>query len=1348
MNIRITLFYNITLRILLLFFSLVNIVHAQQISQVKQYTTDHGLPHNIVYSVLQDSKGYIWIGTDDGLVRFDGKAFKTYRSADGLLSNYVIDIAENKDSTLWIGSWKGGVNYIKNDSIYTPKLDLPFFKIAYIEINDDKLLLSDLKYKNSSYTKSGNNEWKVDHNKDKSLLYIRKDSTLTYDKKLYKKHLKSSLYNHTYLTEDKSFLIYGSLPGVWRFVNDSTFTPFLPEIFQQDTIHHITQDIKKRYWAGGLGKIWIVDKQKKVIKLTKDLPKEQIYDIKITSTGTIYFLTTTLDGKSRGFYSYNKDTKKVVDLRKKLGITVLPSTLEVDQEDNVWLSTSSGGLYCISSSPFKKFDKNKGLDNVVVTRIHEDKFGNVYVGTVRGLYVYKGSNFVRQDLFQRKVAVEVSALLSDPQQHLLAMIQVDSEKLRGNYMFKLTDKLEFVKIHKFGFVKHSFFDSQHRYWTCQDAKVLTYTYNTKDMQTNVKGYYLAKDMLARQIFEYKNKHWLATNKGLYAVKEKSKSSQNTLEFLDTLNVAKGLISNHVNKVALGINGELWIGTKEGLSKWKNGKFTNYNTKDGLISDNCTHLLQDHHGFLWIGTPKGLSCFDGKKFINYNHHTGLIAPDVSALFLDSKKRLWIGSSLGVSMLDIQHPPKTVVPPNVYIEQFLVNGVLTNFDDLSSLKYHSSVRIRVNALAFTYPEGVTLQYRLNDGSWQKITSNLIDFNRLSNGAYTFEVRAKKFNSDWSSIQKITFKVNSPFWLTWWAIGLYNVLLVLAVYGLVRWRLQKLEREKRKLEVLVAKRTQELEQQKEEIVSQAEQLKEMDKIKSHFFSNISHEFRTPLTLIMGPAEKLRDTVKDKSSKGHAQSVLTNSKRLLKLINQLLDFSKLESGKMIIQPKAGKLNIFLKNILHSFELVAKQKQIQLELIENSTEIIHAFDHDKLEKVFFNLISNAIKFTPSNGRISITLTQEAETIIISVADTGIGIAENALPLIFDRFYQVDGSQTRAHEGTGIGLALVKELVELHRGTIEVTSTINQGTTFQIKLPLSADTLAASETQVIESESEANVQDYQLVDEVLLSPADRNKAVIEVTEGTKNTILVVEDNTDLRNFICSELTPTYQVLEASDGSEGIEQALQVIPDLIITDVMMPKTDGFELLSTLRNNPNTSHIPIIILSAKASFESKIKGLETGSDDYLTKPFSSKELLLRIRNMFDRREKLRALFLQSVSQPSITATPSQVAAPSIDETFIKKAMDIVEAQIINPEFDVSMFCSEMGMSQSSLFRKLKALTNLSTTEFIRSVKLKRAASLIKQKSGRIDEIAFQSGFNDISYFNRCFKKQFGVTPKEYQ
>lgn len=516
---------------------------------------------------------------------------------------------------------------------------------------------------------------------------------------------------------------------------------------------------------------------------------------------------------------------------------------------------------------------------------------------------------------------------------------------------------------------------------------------------------------------------------------------------------------------------------------------------------------------------------------------------------------------------------------------------------------------------------------------------------------------------------------------------------------------------------------------------ELKELDELKTRFFTNISHEFRTPLTLILGPLENKLAARNTAEEKEQLHLMKRNADRLLELINQLLDLSKLEAGKMNLTVAASDFNAFLTTTISSFGSLSDQKEIQLH-VDVPREPFHMpFDKEKCHQIFFNLFSNAFKFTPAGGSISVSASQESGMMKVVVQDSGPGIAEQEMGNIFRRFHQLADSKNH-QQGTGIGLALVKELVALHNGKVSVTSTLGKGTRFLVELPVSSQNYKSEE--IVESEE----QDTK---EELTKEKKREKGAM-VSDPSTNLddqyVLVVEDNADVRNYIASILSENYQVISAINGKEGVEKARKHVPDLIVSDLMMPEIDGIELCAQIKDNEKTSHIPVVLLTAKADQESKVDGLETGADDYLVKPFNEKELLVRVKNLIAQRIKLRERF-----ERQVTLEPTKVAITPPDEAFITKAMEVVEENITNFDFSVELFQKEMAMSRMQLHRKLKALISCSASEFIRVQRLKRAAQILETEGVSVSEAAYKSGFNNLSYFAKCFKEEFGQSPSEY-
>lgn len=553
--------------------------------------------------------------------------------------------------------------------------------------------------------------------------------------------------------------------------------------------------------------------------------------------------------------------------------------------------------------------------------------------------------------------------------------------------------------------------------------------------------------------------------------------------------------------------------------------------------------------------------------------------------------------------------------------------------------------------------------------------------------------------------------------------------------------------------------IELKKNELEVQAEKLKEMDRIKSRFFANISHEFRTPLTLILGLVNKQIAKPNSPADPNDSDTIKRNSHRLLQLINQLLDLSKIESSEIKIEASKNDIVKFTKNLTSQFESMAYVKKISVSFNGHDINVHHShqsielfFDREKLQKILTNLLSNAIKFTPQEGKIAVEVKRveisEAENldvVSIKVSNSGEGIPEDKLAFVFDRFFQADSASNRQHEGTGIGLALVKELVHLHHGKVSAESNLGV-TSFTVKLPLDDGYLKEDEkvaSMPVDYTSEEKME-MMVPDISMQSMVVGGSVIASVSEAVDQLeILIIEDNHDLRSFVGNILQHDYKIIEAVDGIDGVEKAEARIPDLIISDVMMPGMDGFELCKKLKANEKTNHIPLIFLTAKAAREHKLEGLETGADDYLVKPFDAAELLIRIKNLIAIRQKLQRKY-----QGESWQKPKVVAITSVHQKFIETLKNVIEKNIGNELFGVEDLGKAMAMSRSQIHRKLKALTDLSATTFIRNYRLYRAADLIKQDAGNVTEIAYQVGFNSQTYFSSSFQELFGCSPTEYK
>ncbi|MGD2085454.1 MAG: hybrid sensor histidine kinase/response regulator transcription factor [Candidatus Aminicenantes bacterium] len=667
---------------------------------------------------------------------------------------------------------------------------------------------------------------------------------------------------------------------------------------------------------------------------------------------------------------------------------------------------------------------------------------------------------------------------------------------------------------------------------------------------------------------------------------------------------------------------------------------------------------------------------------------------------------------------------------------------------------SLRFAFAAPFFEAEENTLYQCRLDgyDREWTPWSQETRkDYTNLEPGLNVFRVRAKNVYGHISEEDVFRFKLLPPWYRTWWAYLFYILASLLMVALLVKWRSSKLMQKKQRLEAIVADRTQEINRKNE-------QLQEMARIKSNFFANISHEFRTPLTLIMGPLEQMIEAAADTWQQKKLKIMRRNAQRLLNLINQLLELSKFDSGSVTLKISPQDIVSFLKGLTASFELLTARNDQELTFHSTLEEMIIYFDATRMEEVFCNLLINAVKFTPAGGAITVTLDRQTREfpgfpqgyVELAVSDTGPGIPPGQMVKTFDRFYYSENIYEYNQKGAGIGLSIARELVELHHGTIAVESREGEhsGSRFTVRLPLgkdhwkphelvetgppphrSADSCPTSVARMLEEEIDTGEGDAETVSEPL--------------SGEKEIILVVEDSADVCQYIRGALEPQYKVIEARDGQEGIEKAFQVIPDLVISDIMMPRVDGYQLCKTLKQDRSSSHIPIILLTAKAAEENILEGWETGADDYITKPFSTRILCARIKNLIDIRRQM-----QQNHRRKMTLRPVKTNVSSLDREFFKDLHQVIESNLSDPDFNVELLANKLYMGRSTVYRKIEALCGENPTDYIRSYRLKRAAQLLRERAASVTEVAFEVGFNSRTYFTRCFKDMFQQLPSEFR
>ncbi len=815
---------------------------------------------------------------------------------------------------------------------------------------------------------------------------------------------------------------------------------------------------------------------------------------------------------------------------------------------------------------------------------------------------------------------------------------------------------------------------------------------------------------------------------------------------------------------------LWVGTSNGLNKVMIKNSSNlfdlktldveikyFSTRNGLADNSVKSIVEDENGNLWIGTNSGISFFnvESSTFINYSNFDGVIGNDFnsgSALFSD-ESFMYFGSDVGLNFFDPNQIKQSDYSPPIVITDFQIfnqpvsigiNSVLKrSILDTKEIELTYSQNVfsfQFSALDYNSPESIQYAYMMEgfDKDWiYPEHRRFITYTNLDPGIYSFKVKSTNSDGVWNeNIKSIMVTIDQPWWRSGWAYAIYILLIVAGIFTA-----RKIEKNRSSLRNELKMREFEAKKQHE-----------LDNMKARFFANLSHEFRTPLTLIRGPIEELIDKKAGDNQEEYFQLIKRNSEKLKELIDQLLELTQLENASIPLKAKQENLVNLLRGLFYSFESLAKQKNITLSFNSQNEKLICWIDKDKLEKIINNLLSNAFKFTPSNGVITFNIKHKnnngEEFAEVKLSDTGIGIPEEKLERIFDRFYQVDDSSRKNYGGSGIGLALVKELVDLHKWEISVDSELGKGTEFVLKIPLRDSYLNENEKVselVTDKVNDDTFKQVELSNEGSdFFEKEIEQEIIEKKKilDDKPSILVVEDSEDVRSYLKSLLKNEYKISEAVNGEDGIKKTSELIPDLIISDVMMPSMDGMEFCKKVKTDWLTSHIPVILLTAKASPESKIEGLETGADDYLTKPFSSGELSVRIKNLLEQRKKLRERFSKEIK-----IEPSSIAVTSLDNEFLQKAFDVAEKNLSNTEFNSEAFAKEMFVSRSQLHRKLLAITSQAPGEFLRTFRLKRAATLILEKRLSITQIAFEVGFSSPSHFTKAFRQQFNCLPTEF-
>jgi signal transduction histidine kinase/ligand-binding sensor domain-containing protein/DNA-binding response OmpR family regulator len=1380
LNIQLSMILKSRIRVLFIIFLLLTSIKFKGNSQeinFKHITINDGLSQNAVFAIMKDSRGFMWFGTKDGLNRYDGYNFLIYQhnpfDSTTLSANYITSIFEDSHGFIWVGTYDRGIN------IYDRKKDV-FYRV---NLGKDGLSLRNTFEIKAIDEDSQGNVWVATSGDGLFRVKVNPENfEFTIKRFIRETGNNNSLGSNQVFSihcDNDDILWMGTNSGLTqfdlksdKFINHAIITknPKAPETAAQDAISSIHESENGTLWLGMTGGL---------VKYNKDNGRYKYYphrfDIFRYGWGNIVGMTEDRDGN---LWLASPAELMKFDVSKEIYSSFThdpfkPQTISFNSVSSVyfdntgilWVGTTGMGIdfYDPKANRFPVFEIKPGqasrTTSFSVRSILEDDAGNVWVS---GEVLYKWDRKTGTTRSFEKSSNEPEAFGNTA---IFSMIQARDGHIWAattEGLFRYHPKTENVRLYKHEESKKDGIPQSEVYTVYEDRegkiwiatqKYLARLTDAENGKFHSIPYHLGPafyEQVRPVIFQDENlRIWLGTKYGLF----RFNAADETFTLFDNDPVrSTSLINNLVKSICADpvFPGRyLWIGTSGGLSRFdtESEVFFYYTEENGLPNNVIYAILPDDQKNLWISTNKGLSRFNPQTdtFRNYDVNDGLQSNEFNtgAYFRSKNGELFFGGIMGFNYFLPSKISDNMNIPNVVLTKIKVGDkaisyktephileksveetkqiVLNHKDDIVSFEFA--------ALEFSAPEKNRYAYKLEnftDNWFYTDGERVATYTHLPPGEYTFRVKAANSDGIWNE-EGLALKViiKPPWTRTWFAYIIFGMGLFFLGYLIRKYELNRIKLSN---------------QLKIEKVS-TDTLRQLDQLKSQFFANISHEFRTPLTLILGQIESVMSSSVELKEKTKLQVANRNARRLLTLINQLLDLSKLESGSMDLNVK--KLNIvsFLKSLLYSFESMADSQKISLKFESDSENIQVVFDLDKMEKVFYNLVSNAFKFTRENGEVKVVIKIiDSLYVEIRVEDTGLGIPAQHLPNIFDRFYQVDNSLTRNYEGSGIGLALVKELVELHHGIVTVHSRKGEGSVFSVRLPFGEQKqeIKTDEITVVKHDFSTKFYLEEEIVETEKTVAEAEKPFID----NREIVLIVEDNSDVRAYIREQLEADYQIKEAENGEEGMLMAQEIVPDLIVTDLMMPKVNGYQFCKLVRNDQRTSHIPIVMLTAKAGFDDKIEGLEIGVDDYITKPFSAKELKVRVRNLVNQRRLLRSRF-----KTSTVIKPSEVTATSVDQLFLENVIKTIEANFENQDFTPESLAETVNMSVSQLNRKLNALIEQPAGQLMRSLRLQRAADLLKQKAGTVSEICYQLDFNDPAYFSRAFKKQFGCSPSEF-
>jgi signal transduction histidine kinase/CheY-like chemotaxis protein len=1334
------------------------------------WTVKDGLPVNSVNTLLQDRTGYIWAATFDGLVRFDGIRFTVFNSANSeeLPSNRIIQLKEGRDGSLWLITEQGHVVRFRDGRFTNIAFETgkPSPGIAVLFV--DSL--------GTAWVGTPDGLWTVQRDR---LIRVGRGTL-------------GARVTAITRRRDGSVWVGTDGAGIFRVSSDGQATKVATDpAVDTDFIIRLVEDASGALWIGGNRGLWVLRDRVVQVKASQPLSLASIV-VQVPATGTLFAQA------SSGVYRIESDSAIPVtpgfstnglrlwadaDAMWSVGrqdvfrdgqrVFTLPERRIVtaalfDREGSLWLGTDAGGLHRFKQALFTTYSVAEGVGDPNVYATYVGRSGTVWLGTWgKGVSRLDPVTGRASSLATLASPSAVNSFYEDATGAMWVAVGTfgggvlvctpPSMTCRADGPRELRDRAVFAL----------YGDADGRMWAGAAGRLFrhdgkrwtSFPPSSGGPEATVRAFASTRDGAL----------WMGTNGGGLTRYREGTFTRVTR--------ADGMPSDIVRSLYQDADGWLWVGTEgRGLARldpraWSATpggapdtarRIVRVGTKDGLFDEVIHQILEDDAGRLWMNTNRGifwvarseLNAFaDGR--ISRIHPTAYAERDgirnregnggvQPAGAKGPDGRLWFPTQDGVVVVDPANVRRERLAPPLVVEQVLAGGeaLRPQRDSIALRPNERDVQIEYTALTFLEPTNVRFRYRLDpyDAGWVDVGNRRTAFyTKVPPGRYTFVVEASDAAGGWFEPgTRLAVRVLPQVWETgvfrWASIAALGVLLLVAV----RWREARLRARALHLERVVAERTATLRDREHELADRNARLQSLDHAKTRFFANVSHELRTPLTLTIGPLEDLRVRAGgDQQVERWLDIALRNSRRLLRLVNQILDVAKLEAGALPLAPRPLDLGPFTRGVAGAFAAVAERKGIRLT-VDTIEALPGGFDADAVEKILTNLLSNAIKFTPSGGTVHVALSRDGESARLVVRDSGPGIPPDQIAHVFERFYQVDESTTRAQPGTGIGLSLVKELVELHGGTITVESG-SAGTTFTAIIP------ARDVSEGVAIPDEADVpRTASLVTAEQSGNSVEPAAVAGDRTADVPTLLVVDDSTDLREYIRHHFAPRFRVLEAADGAEGIALARQHLPDVVLSDVMMPGADGYELVRTLRSSAETDFLSIVLLTAQADDNRRVEGLERGADDYIVKPFEMRELDVRVRNLIASRRRLRERF----SIPPVEVSAVAVDVAPADQAYAARVRAAIQRGLGDPDFGVGELADAVSQDRSQLFRRVKQLFGESPSDLIRRTRVEEGKRLLTEGSATVTDVAYAVGFNSLSYFCRCFQDVYGSTPAAYR